>query len=247
MAETKSLMKLRLFYLAMLLCIFLATGCEKSVNQSNTTSQANANAAQANAPAAADSANTGQANANASVPAKAALDGCTLLTADELKAVQGEAPKESKSSTRPDSKFAISQCFYTMPTFNKSVSLEVTRNRPDNPASTVRQFWKEKFHDVAEKDAESDREREGSRGKAEAGKAEGRGEREGEEEEGKAKLTRVTGIGDEAFWTGDARAGVLYVIKGDSILRLSIGGPDDVNVKIQKMKTLAQKALKRLD
>jgi hypothetical protein len=234
-------------YSVIILCLCLmGMSCEKSANQSGT--QANATAVQTNASPAIDSASTTTAQANstssATVPAKGVIDGCALLTADELKAVQGEAPSESKSSTRPNSAFAVSQCFYTMPTFNKSVSLEVTRNRPDNAAGNVRQFWKERFQEPAEKGAEGEREKERKRGKAEAGKKEERGERE--EEEGEAKLTRVTGVGEEAFWGGDARAGVLYVIKNDSILRLSIGGPDDVNVKIQKLKTLAQKALKRL-
>jgi hypothetical protein len=232
----------------LILCFCLtAASCEKSGNQSGTQTQANTPAVQTNASPATDSANTAQANVSTPVtaPAKGVIDGCALLTADELKAVQGEAPKETKSSTRPNSAFAISQCFYTMPTFNKSVSLEVTRNSPDNPAASVRQFWKERFQEAAEKSAESEREREKERGKAEAGKREERGERE-EEEEGEAKLTRVAGVGDEAFWAGDSRAGVLYVIKNDSILRLSIGGTDSVNIKIQKLKTLAKKALKRL-
>ncbi|MBD0370019.1 MAG: hypothetical protein ICV60_04240 [Pyrinomonadaceae bacterium] len=227
-------------YSVIVLCLCLmGISCKDSGNQSGTQAQANIGVAQTNPSPATDSGNTAQANVSmpaTNAPAKGVIDGCALLTADELKAVQGEAPKETKSSTRPNSAFAISQCFYTMPTFNKSVSLEVTRNNPDNPSANVRQFWKERFEEPAEKREQEEREREKER-KRERG--------EGEEEE-EVKLTKVTGVGEEAFWGGDARAGVLYVMKKDSILRLSIGGPDSVNIKIQKLKTLAQKALKRL-
>ncbi|MDT4954073.1 MAG: hypothetical protein QOJ02_2211, partial [Acidobacteriota bacterium] len=38
----------------------------------------------------------------------------------------------------------------------------------------------------------------------------------------------------------------LYVLEGKSYLRLSIGGGGDVSARINKLKTLAQYALKRL-
>jgi hypothetical protein len=122
-----------------------------------------------------------------------------------------------------------------MPTYNKSVSLEVTRSSSGKSGQTVRQFWKDRFPDSVLKEKESERERERERGKEE------------EENEGEAqKPLKITGIGDEAFWTGSAIAGALYVLKGKSYLRLSIGGTEDRDAKIKKLKTLARYALKRL-
>lgn len=40
-------------------------------------------------------------------------------------------------------------------------------------------------------------------------------------------------------------AGALYVLKEDAILRISVGGASDIKTKLEKSKTLAQKALAR--
>ncbi len=56
----------------------------------------------------------------------------------------------------------------------------------------------------------------------------------------------MTGIGDEAFWVGDHGVATLHVLKGDAFLRISVGGGGDESTRIEKTKTLARKALKRL-
>jgi hypothetical protein len=56
----------------------------------------------------------------------------------------------------------------------------------------------------------------------------------------------VSGVGDEAFWTGDARAGALYVLSGDVVLRVSVGGVTDEEERIRRSKALLQAALRRL-
>ena len=70
--------------------------------------------------------------------------------------------------------------------------------------------------------------------------------REAKDKRKAEKPKAVPGVGDEAFWVGDSKIGVLYVLKNNSYLRISIGGPDDEAVKTKKSKTLAQNALKRL-
>ena len=45
---------------------------------------------------------------------------------------------------------------------------------------------------------------------------------------------------------GPAIVGGLYVRKGDSFFRLSVGGPDRDAVKIEKLKKLGRKAVQRL-
>lgn len=56
----------------------------------------------------------------------------------------------------------------------------------------------------------------------------------------------IPGAGDEAFWTGDARAGALYVLSADAVLRISVGGVSDEEERIRRSKVLARAALNRL-
>jgi hypothetical protein len=163
----------------------------------------------------------------------AKLDACTLITSAEIQEVQGEAVKETKSNERAAGAFNISQCFYTLPTFNKSISLEVTRNN-NSKGDGPKEFWKKRFHGASEAEREEEEER-----------AEGKGSEGKEEKEEEGKPIPVDGVGDEAYWSGNRRAGALYVLKNDSFIRISIGGPEDETVKINKSKTLAQKALQR--
>ncbi len=57
---------------------------------------------------------------------------------------------------------------------------------------------------------------------------------------------KIDGIGEEAFWASNRFGGMLYVLKGDAFIFISLGGPDDEETKIDKSKALAQKALQRL-
>ncbi len=151
-------------------------------------------------------------------------DACALLTAKDISMVQGEVVSSVKGSEPERRSFAVSQCFYTLPTFSRSISLELTRKDPDRPgARSPRDDWMRLFHGSA------------------AGE-----EREGTGGEKAGKPAPVPGVGDEAFWTSDGVGGALYVLKGDAYLRISIGGPDEPAAKIQKSKTLALKALARL-
>jgi hypothetical protein len=71
----------------------------------------------------------------------AAADACTLLTAAEIQAVQRERPQISKPSSQPGGELVVRQCFYQLPSFEKSVSLEVTTG----PAA--RAYWRKAFHE----------------------------------------------------------------------------------------------------
>ena len=70
----------------------------------------------------------------------AAVDACSLLTAQEIEAVQRERPQLSKPSAQPGGDLAVRQCFYQLPTFSKSISLEVT----SGPAAKA--YWQKAFH-----------------------------------------------------------------------------------------------------
>ena len=147
-----------------------------------------------------------------------AADACALLTADEIQAVQRERPQISKPSARPGGELVVRQCFYQLPTFAKSISLEVT----SGPAA--RAYWRKAFHQASPSEQDE----------------------KGEEGEAKEQPERVRGLGEEAFWTGSLRLGGLYVLKKGSILRLSIGGTDAKGAKLKKLRALARSALKRL-
>jgi hypothetical protein len=154
-------------------------------------------------------------------PQKQRSDACTLFSSEEIEAVQGEPLKEAKLTSRSDGKLITSQCFYSLPTFSNSISLAVTERADAQGDRDPKEYWKEIFN--------SDRTEENE---------------EGEEKE--AAPLRVEGIGDEAFWSGSRVGGALYVLKNDKYLRVSIGGSDDQETKIKKLKALAVKAIARL-
>ena len=157
------------------------------------------------------------ATAAAAVAPSAPIDTCALLTSEEVAAVQGEAVVGTKPSANLGSGLAMYDCFFTLPTFTNSISLSVTQSGPGSDARDPRQSWR---------DTQT----------AANGKA--------SHKTGPAQT--IEGIGEEAFWTGDQRMGALYVLKGSRYLRISVGGPGDQATKIQKCRTLAEAALKRL-
>ena len=56
----------------------------------------------------------------------------------------------------------------------------------------------------------------------------------------------IAGIGHEALWTGDQRAGALYLLIGDRVLRISVGGVVDEEERIRRSRALALAAVDRL-
>lgn len=154
------------------------------------------------------------------------LDACSLVTKEEISAMQGSEVTDAKSSLQANKGFRVTQCFYTAKEFSKSVVITVTQRDPDHPGDrTPKDFWADSFHRETSKETE----------------------REGEREEEKgATQTRVDDIGDEAYWTGVRFGGALYVLKKDIFLRISVGGNDTEQGKIDKTKAIALKALGRL-
>ena len=179
---------------------------------------------------------------------------CALLSNSEIQAVQGETVSDTQGSERSNEALITSQCFYRLPTFNKSISLDVMRPTGAGASSrAVEEFWERRFSQRREgegRDAEelaAQRKREKERGTERKDRQrDKRGdERDSEEEEG-ARPQPVPGLGDEAFWTGSQLNGSLYVRKKNVIVRLSIGGPEDESTKIKKARTLAEQVLKRV-
>jgi hypothetical protein len=203
-----------------------ALGCKSSQNQTpiNTTTPAAESSIQpsASAPVVASS--------PTSSPAAAAgkLDACTLLTSDEIKAVQGEDLKTTKPSQQAGHEFVIDICYYELPTPSNSVSLSLAQPN-SNKKESVREFWENTFGDSEHGRKEKERE----------------GEGEGEIEEG-APARKIAGLGQEAFWFSSPIGGVLYVLKGNHYIRISVGGKGTSESKLNKSKALAKKAIARL-
>jgi len=166
------------------------------------------------------------------------IDSCAVLTSDELKSVLGESLKETKASDRADGGFKVSQCFYSLPTFNKSVSVSITMAGTRDP----KEFWRETFHRDEE---ERDRERKREEAKGEKDRKASKDRREEEEEES-APPEKIAGVGDEAFWMSSPIGGALYVLKKNVLFRISIGGADDQKTRLNKCKALAGKILARI-
>ncbi|HEX8501841.1 MAG TPA: hypothetical protein VF659_14755 [Pyrinomonadaceae bacterium] len=210
------------------LALLVACGCD---SQSGGGRQA----AQGNARQQGGSNVAGAQPTTSPSPADKSGGSCALIEASEVASVQGAQVRGATPSDRQSGNFAISQCYYTVAsadgTKNLSVHLELTRGSKGGPP--VREFWEEKFGREAGEEHEK------------GGKAGKKGEGEREEEES-APPQRVPGVGEEAFWLGNPKAGALYVLKGDNIVRVSVGGPDDVKTKIEKSKRLAAFALKRI-
>jgi hypothetical protein len=174
--------------------------------------------------------------------AKSKIDVCSLLTSDELKAVQGEAYQQAQRSDRWEGEFIVAQCYYAMPTTVNSVVINVTTAQDEAGARSPKVLWEQAFGGAKE---EKDREGKSEREREKEGGKEPRDR--GEEAEAKeARPQRVIGLGDAAFWVASPVGGALYVLKNDMFVRVSVGGSGDQKTKVNKSKTLAQNILKKL-
>jgi hypothetical protein len=169
-------------------------------------------AANCSKPKTDDRVNSPQSNAETGAAA------CTLLTKEEIQAVQGEAFKDTKPSHKSAAGLSVSQCYFELPTAANSVVLTVTRKAEGGTEPS--RSWQDIFH--SEKRSER--------------------KEEGEEKEPQ----KIDGLGEEAFWTGTRVGGALFVLKGNCYIRVSVGGAGDQAQKIEKSKTLAESVLKRL-
>lgn len=217
--------------LCSLAILLLSLACAGRKDQSSTSP-----ASTANAPTQPTTQATGTSGADTNAAVKGKIDACKLLTAEDIRSIQGDTLRETKPSEQASGPFATAQCFFATNNFVNSVSLTVTQKNPAAPSGeSVREFWKERFgrEDRHEKDREERREK---------------GARRDEEQEEEESLPpqRVASLGDDAYSVGNAKIGALYVLKGDKFLRISVGGTYTQQLRNEKMKALAQNALKRL-
>jgi hypothetical protein len=221
-------MQLRLI---LLLSLFLVIGCARSETSQKPTNTDPVRAEHpSSTPATSPTSPPIQQRTSAADPpqAKPKLDACAMLTSQDIASVQSEPLKETKLSESSADGFNVSQCFFTLPTFTNSISLAVTQRAEGPGARDPRQFWKDTFHQDDERKKDRDRQKDR--------------DKEGEER----PPQKISGIGDEAFWMASPAAGMLYVLKGSSYVRISIGGSGNQQTKITKSKALAQKVIDRL-
>ena len=223
---------------------FGIVSCAKSEMLQSSAGNQGATASPATAGSPGPLAQNGEpAATTAALTGKGKIDACALLTSPEIRSVQGEPLKETKGSGSAEKGFSISQCFFTLPTFNNSISLVVTQKGEGAGGRDPKEFWEATFDKESEGEREKERDQKSAK---EREKEKERGKGREEEEEEAAPAQKITGVGDEAFWTGSRVGGALYVLKGSTYLRISVGGAGDQKSKINKSKALARLALKRL-
>lgn len=152
-------------------------------------------------------------------------DACRLLAVEEISAVQDSPVKERKGSRQTGKRLVFDQCFFVAADFPQSVSLTVISSEA---AGRARGYWESTFHRQAPPAGGA-----APPVRVKVGKR-------------KNPPRSVGGTGDEAFWTGDARAGTLYVLSGDLIIGVSVGGTSSEEERIRRSTTLAQAAVARL-
>lgn len=211
--------------IALLLVCYLAllgNGCGRKPGESQTAAQSSTTQAQTGSPNAASVTSPESKPATNTV----GLDACALIKKSEIAAVQGAQVHSMVPNAESNGGLVVSQCYFMVNSAdgskNLSVHLQVTQADPkgSNPKA-VKDYWEKSFRTATVK----------------SGAAANKKGTEGES---------VAGIGEEAFWVGDNMMGVLYTLKKDKLIRLSVGGPHAPKTRLDKSKKLVAKALGRL-
>jgi hypothetical protein len=158
-------------------------------------------------------------------------DPCTVLTSVDVQAVQGDAVQETKPSTQPAGDLVMSQCLFRTASPSKSVSVAIASAGSVSP----RAFWQKQFHSAQSESEEREKEKPAAKGKPAK-----------QEEDESTQPRTIKGVGEQAYWVGSPMVGALYVLKGNTFLRISVGGVREEAARIEKSVALARLALKRL-
>lgn len=172
-----------------------------------------------------------QKTAHDSAKRTKAADPCKLLTSGDIQAVQGDAVQETKPGTQPAGGLVMSQCLFRTANPSKSVSVAIASAGSTSP----RVFWQKQFRTGHPESPEKEKEK----------AAAGRKDAKEEEDEGTRPRT-IEGVGEQAYWVGSPLVGALYVLKGNTFLRISVGGVREESARIEKSIALARLALKRM-
>ena len=212
----------------LLSCLALwVSGCDsKSASPSISTPASSTQSQSAASPSSTNvNVTTNQQPATSPTSKAGFVNACDLIEKAEIASVQGAPVQSTVPSSQTSDALAISQCYYTVTSAdgskNLSVHLEVIQADPKSGSpNAVKDYWERSF-----------------------GEEKPKGE---DEEKESAKPLPVSGVGEEAFWTGNNKAGAVYALKKGKMVRISLGGPDDVKTKIEKSKKLIASVLKRI-
>jgi hypothetical protein len=161
---------------------------------------------------------------------QARQDACTVLTSADVQKVQGDSVQETKPSTQPAGRLVMSQCLFRTASPSNSVSVAIASAGSVSP----RAFWQKQFHSAKPESGEGEKEKPTAKSKP------------AEEEEESPRPRTIKGVGEQAYWVGSPLVGALYVLKGNTFLRISVGGVREEAARIEKSVALARLALKRL-
>jgi hypothetical protein len=142
-----------------------------------------------------------------------------LITGKEIQQVQASRVAKTRTAEWSNGSFRIS--FYIVQTAKNSISLALIQREPRaSGRSDPRHLWKETL----------DWDRQHT--KRERGQS--------------AKLKKIEGLGDAAYWFRTRTGGSLYVLKANTVVRLQINGSDEEGTLLEKTEILAGKAVNRL-
>ena len=150
----------------------------------------------------------------------AAFDACKLLTNEEIASIQGEAPARSQLVGETSGQLAVSQCNFLLPSGSNSMAIRVVQRGIGPDARDPREVWQETFHRPPPDAATARYAR---------------------------KPQKVDGLGEEAFWLGNAKSGGLHVLTGNRYIRINVGGQEEVPAKITKCSKISEFVLPRLN
>jgi hypothetical protein len=148
-------------------------------------------------------------------------DPCKLLTISDVEQAQGNVYLQATKSVKTSGSVTVAQCYFRLAEESRSVTLELTRAA--SPHAT-HELWKKQFE----------------------AKEEAKEKEKGEEAENETHGVEVKGIGEDAIWTGNRVSGALYVLTGNTILRISLGGIGTQELKVERAKMLARRVLPKL-
>jgi hypothetical protein len=168
-------------------------------------------------------------------PKPQTADACTLLPDTQIRTVLGATVIARRPGTQHARGLLLAQCYLDTGT-PRSVSIALAGPiSAGDKTITPRGFWREQFHGRDERAAER-----------EIGKRDRDRTAAANEHDSETGARPIAGVGDEAFWSGTRVAGALYVLRGDTFIRVSVGGIRDEQERIEMSRTLALAALAAL-
>src|SRR4051794_12416647 len=162
---------------------------------------------------------------------------CQLLSSQDIESTQNSILRKLNPKQFVQNGFRISLCVFQTSDISKSLQLSIIESDPDDPQKhDVHNLWEVMFRKKRNRD------------KKETGTKKRETESDEDDDEGGLAIkdsTRIRKIGDDAYWSTSQYGGALFILRGDRIFRVSIGGAEPLSVKLSKSKVLGFAALTR--